>query len=142
MDILEDLVVLDSVTLVDGPNPLGLPYARIASGGGRSDDTVTLPAAGGGRVAVHPFRLRAPFSDLLEVCQCQVVHEPARLLARVVLRDSAPPDTPARVADALARELRDAGAVPPPIEVTVVPELDREPGHGAKFKLVKSTVRA
>ena len=65
---------------------------------------------------------------------------PARLLVRVVLRGSAPADTPARVADDVARELRDAGAVPPPIEVTAVPELGREPGHGAKFKLVKSTV--
>ena len=123
-----------------GPNPLGLPYARIASVDGRSDDVVTLPGADGGRVAVHPFRLRGPFSGLLEVRQHQVVHEPARLLVRVVLRGSAPADTPARVAAAVARELRDAGAVPPPIEVTAVPELGREPGHGAKFKLVKSTV--
>jgi hypothetical protein len=34
---------------------------------------------GGGRVAVHPFRLRAPFSELLEVRRYQVVHEPAGL---------------------------------------------------------------
>jgi phenylacetate-CoA ligase len=129
----------DSVTLAHGPNPLGLPYERIASVDGRSDDVVTLPAAGGGRVAVHPFRLRAPFSELLEVRQYQVVHEPARLLVRIVLRDSAPADTPARVSRALARELRDAGAIPPPIEVTVVPEVERDPGHGAKFKLIKST---
>lgn len=59
---------------------------------------------------------------------------------RVALRDTAPADTPARVRDALARELRDAGAVPPPIEVTVVPGIDRDPGHGAKFKLIKSTM--
>jgi phenylacetate-CoA ligase len=44
----------DSVTLARGPNPLGLPYARIAAVDGRSDDVVTLPATGGGRVAVHP----------------------------------------------------------------------------------------
>lgn len=130
----------DSVTLAGGPNPLGLPYARIAAVDGRSDDVVTLPAAGGGRVAVHPFRLRAPFSELLEVRQYQVVHEPAGLLVKVALRDTAPADTPARVRDALARELRDAGAVPPPIEVTVVPGIDRDPGHGAKFKLIKSSM--
>ena len=59
----------DSVTLAGGPNPLGLPYARTAAIDGRSDDVVTLPAAGGGRVAVHPFRLRVPFSELLEVRQ-------------------------------------------------------------------------
>jgi phenylacetate-coenzyme A ligase PaaK-like adenylate-forming protein len=38
----------DSVTLAGGPNPLGLPYARIAAVDGRSDDVVTLPAAGAG----------------------------------------------------------------------------------------------
>jgi hypothetical protein len=56
----------------------------------------------------------------------------------VVLRESAPADTPARVRAALARELRDAGAVPPRIEVTPVPRIDRDPGHGAKLKLVTS----
>jgi phenylacetate-coenzyme A ligase PaaK-like adenylate-forming protein len=130
----------DSATLAGGPNPLGLPYARIAAVDGRSDDVVTLPAARGGQVAVHPFRLRAPFSELLEVRQYQVVHEPARLLVKVALRDAAPADTPVRVRDALARELREAGAVPPPIRVTVVPGIERDPGHGAKFKLVISTV--
>jgi len=84
---------------------------------------------------VHPFRLQAPFSELLEVRQYQVVHDPAGLHVAVVLRDLAPADTPARV-----RELRDAGAVPPPIEVTPVPEIERDPGHGAKFKLVRSAV--
>jgi phenylacetate-coenzyme A ligase PaaK-like adenylate-forming protein len=130
----------DSATLAGGPNPLGLPYARIAAVDGRSDDVVTLPAARGGQVAVHPFRLRAPFSELLEVRQYQVVHEPARLLVKVALRDAAPADTPVRVRDALARELREAGADPPPIRVTVVPGIERDPGHGAKFKLVISTV--
>ena len=130
----------DSVTLAGGPNPLGLPYARIAAVDGRSDDVITLPAAGGGRVAVLPFRLQAPFSELLEVRQYQVVHDLAGLRVAVVLRDRAPADTPARVRAALVRELRDAGAVPPPIEVTPVPEIARDPGHGAKLKLVRSVV--
>jgi len=130
----------DSVTLAGGPNPLGLPYARIAAVDGRSDDVITLAAAGGGRVAVLPFRLQAPFSELLEVRQYQVVHDLAGLRVAVVLRDRAPADTPARVRAALVRELRDAGAVPPPIEVTPVPEIERDPGHGAKLKLVRSVV--
>jgi AcrR family transcriptional regulator len=33
-----------------------------------------------------------------------------------------------------------SGAVPPPIEVTPVPEIERDPGHGAKLKLVRSVV--
>jgi hypothetical protein len=42
----------DSLTLAGGPNPLGLPYARIAAVDGRSDDVITLPGAGGRPVAV------------------------------------------------------------------------------------------
>ena len=41
-------------------------------------------------------------------------------------------DTPARVRAAMVRQLHDAGAVPPPVEVTPVPELRRDPGHGAQ----------
>jgi hypothetical protein len=120
---------------------MGLIKARPGTGGRRAQRRRRHPAGGRWRrVAVHPFRLRAPFSELLEVRQYQVVHEPARLLVKVALRDTAPADTPARVRDALARELRDAGAVPPPIKVTVVPGIDRDPGHGAKFKLIKSTM--
>jgi phenylacetate-CoA ligase len=103
----------DSVTLAAGPNPLGLPYSRLAAVDGRSDDVVTLPGAGGGTVRVHPFRLRAPFAELLEVRQYQVVHDRAGLKVAVVLREQAPADTPARVRAALARELRDAGAPHP-----------------------------
>jgi hypothetical protein len=90
--------------------------------------------------AVQPFRLRAPFAELVEVRQYQVVHDPAGLQVAVVLREGVPVDTPARVRAALVRELRDAGAVPPPIEVTPVPEIERDPGHGAKLKLVRSVV--
>lgn len=120
---------MDGCTSSSGPTPRG----------GRScDDVITVPGAVGGPVAVHPFRLRAPFSELLEVRQYQVVHDPAGLHVAVVRREDAPADTPARVRAALAAELRDAGAVPPPIEVTPVPRIDRDPGHGAKFKLVRS----
>jgi phenylacetate-CoA ligase len=128
----------DSVTLAGGPNPLGLPYDRLAAVDGRSDDVLTLPRAGGGTVMVSPFMLRVPFAELLEVRQYQVVHDPAGLRVAVVLREDAPAGTPARIRAALAGELRDAGAVPPPIEVTPVPAIDRDPGHGAKFKLVRS----
>jgi phenylacetate-coenzyme A ligase PaaK-like adenylate-forming protein len=39
----------DSVTVAGGPNPLGLPYTRLAAVDGRSDDVVTLPGTGGAR---------------------------------------------------------------------------------------------
>ena len=87
---------------------------------------------------MYPFRLRAPFAELREVRQDQVVHDQGGLRVALVLRDEAPADIPARVRAALARELRDAGAVPPPIEVFPGPVIDRDPGHGAKLKLVRS----
>jgi phenylacetate-CoA ligase len=128
----------DSVTLAGGPNPLGLPYARIAAVDGRSDDILSLPAVGGGQVAVHPVRLRAPFGTMPEVRQYQVLHDRAGLEVRLVLGAGAPADTPARVRAALTRELRAAGAAPPPIRVTPVAGIEREASHGAKIKLVKS----
>ena len=129
----------DSVTLAEGPNPLGLPYARIAAVDGRSDDIITFPAAGGGEVAVHPLRLRAPFTALAEVRQYQIRHDHAGLHVRVVLQESAPADTPARVRATLVEELRAAGALPPPVEVVPVPEIQRDAGHAAKFKLIQTT---
>jgi phenylacetate-CoA ligase len=128
----------DSVTLADGPNPLGLPYQRIAAVDGRSDDIITLPAPHGGQVAVHPFRLRAPFAALPDVRQYQIRHDHAGLHVRMVLRPSAPPDTITRVQVALTNELQAASAAPPPIEVTPVPEIPRDQGHGAKLKLIES----
>jgi hypothetical protein len=85
---------------------------------------------------VHPFRLRAPFAELLEVRQNQVVHDRAGLRVAVELRTEAP----AGVEAALVRELRDAGAVPPPVAVTPVAGIERGPGHGAELKLVRSAV--
>jgi phenylacetate-coenzyme A ligase PaaK-like adenylate-forming protein len=86
---------------IGSPNPLGLPYARIAAVDGRSDDLITLPGAGGRPVTVYPFRLRAPFAELLEVRQYQVVHDPAGLQVAVVLREDAPAGLPDRIAAAL-----------------------------------------
>lgn len=45
--------------------------------------------------------------------------------------------TPQRIQAAVHCALLDAGAVPPPITVTPVDGIDREPGHAAKFKVVK-----
>jgi phenylacetate-CoA ligase len=128
----------DSVTAAEGPDPSGRPYARIARVDGRSDDVLRLAGRDGGLVAVHPHRLRAPFVALPDVRQYQVVHGEQRLRVRVVLRDSAPADISSRIRAALARALEDAGAVVPLIELEPVAQLEREPGEGAKLKLVKS----
>jgi hypothetical protein len=88
-------------------------------------------------VSVHPFRLRAPFSALLDVRQYQLVHErDGAILARVVPRPDAPDDLVARVRDALVDELVAAGVADPSVRIETVAAIEREGGHAAKLKLV------
>jgi hypothetical protein len=83
--------------------PARAALCSIAAVDGRSDDAITLPAAGGGEVAVHPFRLQAPFSQLLEVRQHQIVHDADGLHVALLLRGSAPAGLSARVQAAPGR---------------------------------------
>jgi phenylacetate-coenzyme A ligase PaaK-like adenylate-forming protein len=128
----------DAVVLEDGPDPSGRPYLRLARVDGRSNDFLRFPAHDGGEVAVHPYRLRAPFSAMLDVRQYQIVRIPDGLLVRVVAQASAPSDLPDRVRFAIARGLEEAGAAPTTIRVELVDEIEREAGHAAKVKLVTS----
>jgi hypothetical protein len=98
-----------------------------------------LPKPGGGEALVLPYRLRAPFLDLPEVVQYQVVLEPSRLAVRIVLRPGPSVETVERVRSGMQAALEAAGAIPPPIVVEPVAEIEREPGS-MKVKVVK-TVR-
>ncbi len=129
----------DAVQLEAGPDPSGRPFDRIARIDGRSDDVLRLPAAGGGEVTVHPYRLRAPFVRLLDVLQYQVVHRTDGLLVRIVVRDPAPRGVAGHVRSVIQDALAGAGASFP-VEVEVVDAIEREPGHAAKVKLVVSEV--
>ena len=73
----------DAIVLAKGPDPSGRPYLRIARVDGRSSDILRFPAAAGGEVAVHPYRLRAPFSAIFDVRQYQIVHAPDGLRVRI-----------------------------------------------------------
>ena len=76
------------------PDPSGRPYARILRVDGRGRRrSCACPARAGGEVAVHPYRLRAPFSTLPGVLQYQIRHRPGRLGCT-----SSPPATRARPA--------------------------------------------
>jgi hypothetical protein len=97
-----------------------------------------FPDRAGGTVAVLPLRLGAPFARLPAVRQFQVVHEAGTLDIRIVLDAQAPADTPDEVRTAVMGVLEDAGAEPPPVRVTPVAGLEREPGGGAKLKLIVS----
>jgi phenylacetate-coenzyme A ligase PaaK-like adenylate-forming protein len=131
----------DSVTLAEGADPTGWPFRRIATIDGRSDDIVELPAADGGSITVHPLHLRAPFAGFPDIVQYQIVHDERGFSASVVLRPDAPLDTPGRLQAALARQLAETGAIPPPITVTPVMHIEREGGHSGKFAVVKSLLR-
>ena len=130
----------DSVTPAGGPNPAGRPWARLTRVEGRLADTLELPARNGGTVSVHPVRIGEPFAAVPDVRQFQILHDESGLTACVVLRESAAPDTLERVRSALLAQLEAVGAVPPPLRVEAVDELEREPGPAAKFRLVKSAV--
>ena len=127
----------DSVVVADGPNPGGLPYGRIASVDGRSNDILRFPASTGGEVAVHPYRIGAPFAALTEVRQYQIVQYESRLDVLIVPHAFAPKDISTRVSAALAQALDEAGALPPRIDVIPVEAIERESGHAAKLKLIK-----
>lgn len=124
----------DSVTVAPGPNPTGRPFRRLSTVEGRSADIVTLPARGGGTIPVHPVRLRAPFLGFPEVVQYRLTYDERALTGHVVLRAGSPPGTPDRLRAALTRGIRDAGAIPPPITITVVAKIDRDGGHAGKFQ--------
>jgi phenylacetate-CoA ligase len=127
----------DTVTLASGPDPSGLPYLRIERVDGRNDDALRLPKVGGGEAVVLPYRLRAPFLDLPDVVQHQVVHAPGRLIVRIVLRPGSSVETLDRVASGIRAAVEAAGAVSPPVEVEPVAAIEREPG-AAKLKVVKT----
>jgi phenylacetate-coenzyme A ligase PaaK-like adenylate-forming protein len=129
----------DSVTLAEGPDPSGRPFDLIARVDGRSDDVLTLPAAGGGEVRLHPFRLGSPFVRLREVLQYQIVHRERELLVRIVPRGDAGTELSSRVGAAVESVLADAGASIA-VSVEVVDAIEREQGHAAKVKLVVSEV--
>jgi phenylacetate-coenzyme A ligase PaaK-like adenylate-forming protein len=120
----------DSVTVSPEPNPAGRPYRHLTRIEGRAADTLTFPARGGGEVAVLPLLLGAPFARLPAVRQFQIVLDRSGLEVRVV---GGAPDA---VRAAVAGALTDAGAIAPPIRVTPVDALEREPGAAAKLKLI------
>jgi phenylacetate-coenzyme A ligase PaaK-like adenylate-forming protein len=127
----------DSVTVAAGVNPAGMPFRRLTAVDGRSDDAVTLPAADGTTVTVHPVRLRAPLRAFPDVVQYQIVYDGQVLTVRLVLRAGSSADQPGQIRSALTRAIEEAGAAPPPITAVPVPAIEREPGPAGKCKLIK-----
>lgn len=127
----------DALALSEHEASHPLPFRRVLSLDGRSDDILPMPARAGGEIAVHPSVLRASFADQRDVAQYQIVASGSGLELRLVLLPSAKPDTLSSARAALAARLEAAGALVPVITAVEVAALEREPGSGSKLKLVK-----
>lgn len=126
----------DLVTVSPDPCPCGRPFPVLSSVDGRSDDILSLPARGGGTVAVHPLTLRSPLAGMASLRQYRIVHDHRGLTVEAVLRPGAR-DVSAEVARRLGDALSDRGVEPPAIAVVPVAAIERHPGSG-KAKLVES----
>jgi phenylacetate-CoA ligase len=130
------LEVTDLVTIDPDPCPCGRPLARVAAIHGRSDDVLSLPARGGGRVAVHPLQF-ALLTREPQVREFQVVQDGPVLRILVVSSRAATAgdDTlETRLAQAVARHLLDLDVHDPQVTVERRQELPRS--AGGKLKLV------
>ena len=129
----------DAAVVARGADPSGRPYMRIERVEGRSDDVLFLPGRNGREVRVHPYRIRSPFSALLDVRQYQVVHErDGGIRIEIVPRPGADRGLDERVRAAVLSELEQVGAVPRSLTVVPVDAIERESGPAAKLKIVRS----
>jgi phenylacetate-CoA ligase len=126
----------DIVTIADGPCPCGRPYARITSIDGRREEVLQLPRRGGGRVAIHAFRLVSPLTGMPGVRQYQLLHGANDITVNISVRDGAPRQ---EIRNAVERKIRsvltDAGAGDTKVAVDIVDSIERS-GTGAKLRLV------
>jgi phenylacetate-coenzyme A ligase PaaK-like adenylate-forming protein len=107
----------DRVRLAAGSPPCGMPFALLESIEGRTDDVLTLPAAGGGTVRVHPVVFHQVL-DLLDGAGWQVRQENGGL--RVLVASPAGRFDPHAIEVAVRRALAAAGANSPPVEASSV----------------------
>ncbi|RJX28715.1 MAG: phenylacetate--CoA ligase family protein [Desulfarculus sp.] len=102
--------IQDQVRLLPGECACGSPLPRLELGG-RAEDDLSLPGAGGGRVALLPIPLLTALEDCPGAAQLQVVQEADdRLLLRFVIAPGAEPgSTAAELVRLLSRYLERQG---------------------------------
>lgn len=127
----------DLVTIAPDPCPCGRPFKLIAALDGRTDDVLSLPAARGGTVSVHPLVLRSPLAKVADLRQYRIVHEDDALHVEAVLAPGAGDPTRQEIAAKLRSALDAAGAGDVNLDVRVVDAIERHPGSG-KTKIVES----
>ena len=104
----------DSVRLAAEPSTSKLPFARIDSIQGRTEDFLHLPAISGGEVTVHPITFHHVL-DSLPVSGWQVVQEKDGL--RVLLSGTLNGANDAQLVDAITRNLTAQNVLAPRISV-------------------------
>jgi phenylacetate-coenzyme A ligase PaaK-like adenylate-forming protein len=107
----------DSVSLSTERCDCGLPFGLLSGIDGRAEDSLVMRTRAGGDVVIHPnvfHRLMEP----LHVGEWQVIQEDDKL--RVLLAKPRELVDVDGIAAALTRDLRDAGAEPPPVHVEIV----------------------
>jgi putative adenylate-forming enzyme len=100
----------------------GLPFGLLSAIEGRAEDSLVFSNQAGGDVVIHPnvfHRLLEP----LPLREYQVVQEAHRL--RILLSRPVGPIEVERLAESVTRDLRAAGAEPPPVEVEIVDAVPR-----------------
>jgi phenylacetate-CoA ligase len=107
----------DRVRLSTERCPCGLPFRLVAAIEGRTDDMLTLPAVGGGTVAVHPVVFHQAL-DLLDAAGWQVRQDTDAL--RVLVAAPGRGVDPAGVQNRVTAALWHAGAAGPAVRVEVV----------------------
>jgi phenylacetate-coenzyme A ligase PaaK-like adenylate-forming protein len=100
----------DRVRLVTGSDACGLPFRRLASIEGRTDDVLLLPAAGGGSVRIHPVVFHQVL-DMVEAAGWQVRQQEHQLQVLVASPDGG--FDPTATERAVRTALTSAGAVVP-----------------------------
>ncbi|MGY1738193.1 phenylacetate--CoA ligase family protein [Geodermatophilus sp. SYSU D00684] len=108
----------DRVRLSTAVCPCGLPFRLVSGVDGRTDDVLTLPAAGGGTVAVHPVAFHQVF-DLLDAAGWQVRQDEDGGLTVLLAAPGAGVD-PTRLQADVVGAVAAAGATATAVRVQVV----------------------
>jgi phenylacetate-coenzyme A ligase PaaK-like adenylate-forming protein len=128
--------VTDLTATAPAPCPCGRPYRLLAGVDGRGDDILSLPAAGGGRVTVHPLALRGPMATVAGLRQYRIIHEGHTLTVIAALRRTTSPDA---ATAAITTGLRAAlGTADVTLSVRIVPTLADGRDAAGKLRIIES----
>jgi phenylacetate-CoA ligase len=107
----------DRLVLASAPAPCDLPFRLAQAIEGRTDDALTLPAARGGTIAIHPVVFHKVM-DLLDTAGWQVRQEGPQL--RILIAGPGPGLDPAATGRDVRASLAAAGAAALPVQVQAV----------------------